>query len=274
MYAAEGFHPTRALRAAAEEGATALHGVPAHFVAELDVLRRVRQARKELESTLKDTAVASGAGSCNSATAWPTDLDVLPTEDWHFKLRTGFTSGSTVPIEQMRAIMDDELLGATEQTVVYGMYQRRRQRYRTRTQTLNAVSLHVFPIGMTETSPVSFGCDTRADVEQRCKTVGRVVPHVEAKIVAPDDPAGMPLPVGAVGELCVSGYVIMEGGYWNDAERTREVLQEHSSEKGVTWMRTGDLGKMGEDGYTEICGRVKDLIIRGGENIAAVGIEK
>lgn len=126
---------------------------------------------------------------------------------------------------------------------------------------------------MTETSPVSFGCDTTADVELRCKTVGQVIPHVEAKIVAPDDPLGVPLPIGETGELCTAGYIVMDGGYWNDVQRTQEVLQQHPSEPDITWMRTGDLAVMDEHGYTEIRGRVKDLIIRGGENISAVSIE-
>ena len=104
VYASEGFHPVRALRAASEEGATAIHGVPAHFVAELEVLRQVRQAQKD-------------------GGHWPQELadkGISSHEKWQFQLRTGFTSGSTVPIELMRAIMDKDLLGATEQTVVYG----------------------------------------------------------------------------------------------------------------------------------------------------------
>lgn len=128
--------------------------------------------------------------------------------------------------------------------------------------------------GMTETSPVSFGCDTSAPVELRCETVGRVMPHTHAKIVSADDAEGRPLPIGEVGELCTAGYVIMEGGYWQDQRRTDEVLQRHPDEPHLTWMRTGDLAVMNQHGYTEIRGRVKDLIIRGGENLTATGIEK
>jgi acyl-CoA synthetase (AMP-forming)/AMP-acid ligase II len=228
LYASEGFDPVRALRASSEEKATAIHGVPAHFIAELDILRQVKAAQKSgnWDQVLK--------------------LGVRQDENWSFHLRTGFTSGSTVPIELMRSIMDNNLLGAKEQTSVYGM---------------------------TETSPVSFACDTQASIKRRCETVGRVIPHAHAKIVSPDDPDGKPLPIGEIGELCTSGYIVMKG-YWNDQKQTNEVLEYHPDEPDVLWMRTGDLAMIDKDGYAEIRGRVKDLIIRGGENITAVEIEK
>jgi acyl-CoA synthetase (AMP-forming)/AMP-acid ligase II len=209
LYPSEGFQPVRTLRAASQEKATAIHGVPAHFIAELDILRRVREAEKD-EKWDEELTEKYGISS---------------KERWQFCLRTGFTSGSTVPIELMHAIMDDNLLGAKEQTVVYGM---------------------------TETSPVSFACDTDAPVRSRCETVGRIVSHAHAKIVDPEDESGKPLPVGQVGELCTGGYLIMEGGYWNDVKKTDEVLQKHSDEPEITWMRTGDLAVIHEDGYTEI----------------------
>lgn len=209
LYPSEGFQPVRTLRAASQEKATAIHGVPAHFIAELDILRRVREAEKEGK--------------------WDEELTqkygIEPEEKWKFCLRTGFTSGSTVPIELMHAIMDDNLLGAKEQTVVYGM---------------------------TETSPVSFACDTDAPVQSRCETVGRIVSHAHAKIVDPEDDTGKALPVGQVGELCTGGYLIMEGGYWNDAKKTDEVLQKHLDDPEIMWMRTGDLAVIHDDGYTEI----------------------
>lgn len=228
LYTSEGFDPVRALRGSSEEKATALHGVPAHFIAELGILRQVKSAQ---ETGHWDQVMKFG---------------VKKDEDWSFNLRTGFTSGSTVPIELMRAIMDDNLLGAKEQTSVYGM---------------------------TETSPVSFACDTQATVKRRCETVGRVIPHAHAKIVSPDDPDGKPLPIGEIGELCTAGYIVMQG-YWNDPDRTNEVLEIHPDEPKITWMRTGDLAAIDQDGYAEIRGRVKDLIIRGGENLTAVVIEK
>jgi acyl-CoA synthetase (AMP-forming)/AMP-acid ligase II len=228
LYAAEGFDPVRALRASSEEKATALHGVPAHFVAELGVLKQLKAAQRTGD--------------------WYQVLSqgIRQDEDWQFNLRTGFTSGSTVPIELMRSIMDPNLLGAQEQTSVYGM---------------------------TETSPVSFACDTQASIKRRCETVGRVIPHAHAKIVSPEDEDGKPLPIGEIGELCTSGYIVMKG-YWNDKKQTNEVLQYHPDEPDILWMRTGDLGVLDKDGYAEIRGRVKDLIIRGGENLTAVEIEK
>ncbi|UZJ56785.1 hypothetical protein CBS101457_006105 [Exobasidium rhododendri] len=226
LFPSEGFDPVRALRAASEEKATAIHGVPAHFIAELSALRQLKQAQKSGDWSEVEGNITKG-------------------EEWKFNLRTGFTSGSTVPIELMRAIMDDDLLGAKEQTVVYGM---------------------------TETSPVSFACDTTAAVKLRCNTVGTVIAHAHAKIVSPDDEEGKPLPIGQVGELCSGGYIVMNG-YWNDQERTKKALQVHSDEPEITWMRTGDLAVIDEHGYAEIRGRVKDLIIRGGENLTAVGIE-
>lgn len=228
LYTSEGFDPVRALRGSSEEKATAIHGVPAHFIAELDILRQQKLAQEtgQWDQVMK--------------------LGVKKHEEWAFHLKTGFTSGSTVPIELMRAIMDDTLLGAKEQTSVYGM---------------------------TETSPVSFACDTQASVKRRCETVGRVIPHAHAKIVSPDDPDGKPLPIGQVGELCTAGYIVMQG-YWNDPDRTNEVLEIHPDEPDITWMRTGDLAAIDQDGYAEIRGRVKDLIIRGGENLTAVVIEK
>lgn len=102
LYPSEGFHALRALRAASEEGATAIHGVPAHFIAELELLRRIRTAQKH--------------GNNDELSK----LGVARSEQFHFQLRTGFTSGSTVPIELMHSIMD--LLGAKEQTVVYGAW--------------------------------------------------------------------------------------------------------------------------------------------------------
>ena len=113
-------------------------------------------------------------------------------------------------------------------------------------------------------SPVSFGCDVDAPVEKRCETVGRIYPHCHAKIVAPEDAEGKPLPVGQPGEVCTGGYIIMQG-YWQDEAKTKEVVQVHPDEPGITWMRTGDMGVMDTEGYVRIVGRSKDVIIRGGE---------
>ncbi len=118
--------------------------------------------------------------------------------------------------------------------------------------------------GMTETSPLSFQSFTDDSAEVRVSTVGAIHPHLEAQIV---DPLGRPLPRGTPGELCVRGYSVMRG-YWNREEATRESIDA------ARWMHSGDLAVMNEDGYVQIVGRLKDTIIRGGENIYPREIEE
>jgi fatty-acyl-CoA synthase len=119
--------------------------------------------------------------------------------------------------------------------------------------------------GMTETSPVSTQTDVDDPVDMRVGSVGRVHPHVEIKIV---DPAtGLPVERGLSGELCTRGYSVMSG-YWNDAERTAEAMDA------ARWMHTGDLATMDDEGYINIVGRIKDMIIRGGENVYPREIEE
>jgi fatty-acyl-CoA synthase len=118
---------------------------------------------------------------------------------------------------------------------------------------------------MTETSPVS--CQTRVDddLERRTASIGRVHPHLEIKIV---DPAtGETVERGQPGEFCTRGYSVMLG-YWNDEEKTREAIDADG------WMHTGDLAEMREDGYCNIVGRIKDMVIRGGENVYPREIEE
>ena len=119
--------------------------------------------------------------------------------------------------------------------------------------------------GMTETSPVS--TQTRADdtLDRRVSTVGRVHPHVEVKIVDPE--TGRTLPRGEPGELCTRGYSVMLG-YWDEPDRTAEAIDA------ARWMHTGDLAVMDEQGYLTITGRIKDLVIRGGENVYPREIEE
>jgi fatty-acyl-CoA synthase len=150
-------------------------------------------------------------------------------------LRTGIMAGSPCPAEVMRRVIADMHMG--EVTICYGM---------------------------TETSPVS--TQTRADdpVEARVATVGRVHPHLEVKIADPAN--GLPMAIGTPGELCTRGYSVMSG-YWNEPEKTTEVLRHG-------WMHTGDLATMDEDGYVAIVGRIKDMVIRGGENIYPREIEE
>lgn len=151
-------------------------------------------------------------------------------------LRTGVMAGSTCPVEVMNKVIDR--MNMAEVAICYGM---------------------------TETSPVS--TMTRADdsIERRTQTVGRVMPHVEVKVA--DPVTGLPLPRGQKGELCTRGYSVMRG-YWNEPDKTAEAIDD------AGWMHTGDLAIMDEDGYLDISGRIKDMVIRGGENIYPREIEE
>ncbi|KAE8390163.1 hypothetical protein BDV23DRAFT_155605 [Aspergillus alliaceus] len=155
-------------------------------------------------------------------------------------LRTGIAAGSSIPTELMKRL--HKVLNLTELTICYGM---------------------------TETSPVSAMTTTDDPLEKRINTVGRLMPHVEAKVVDPADRTRI-LPVGVPGELAVSGYLLMKG-YWGDAKRTAESMIADDS--GKVWMHTGDEATLSADGYVTITGRIKDLIIRGGENIHPLEIE-
>ena len=151
-------------------------------------------------------------------------------------LRTGVMAGSICPVEVMKRCVDDmNMAGAS---IAYGM---------------------------TETSPVS--CQTRSDddLDRRTSTIGRVHPHVEVKIV--DPVSGATVERGEPGELCTRGYSVMLG-YWDDPEKTAEAIDADG------WMHTGDLAVMREDGYCNIVGRIKDMVIRGGENIYPREIEE
>jgi fatty-acyl-CoA synthase len=150
-------------------------------------------------------------------------------------LRTGIMSGSSCPIAVMRRVVDE--MHMPEVTICYGM---------------------------TETGPVSFQSQTDDPLERRVGTVGRVHPHVQVKVI---DENGRVTPRGAAGELLTRGYSVMRG-YWNEPERTREAIDAGG------WMHTGDLGIIDEEGYCNIVGRVKDMIIRGGENIYPREIEE
>jgi fatty-acyl-CoA synthase len=118
--------------------------------------------------------------------------------------------------------------------------------------------------GMTETSPVSTQSSVDDPLERRVSTVGRVQPHIEVKIV---DSQGRIVPRGVTGEFCTRGYSVMRG-YWNDPDKTREAVDE------AGWMHTGDLATMDEEGYVNIVGRLKDMVIRGGENVYPREIEE
>jgi fatty-acyl-CoA synthase len=150
-------------------------------------------------------------------------------------LRTGLMAGSPCPIEVMRKVIDR--MHMREVGIAYGM---------------------------TETSPVSFQSAKDDPLERRVSTVGRIQPHLEVKIV---DPEGKIVSRGQPGELCTRGYSVMIG-YWNDSEKTAEAVDAEG------WMHTGDLATIDEEGYCNIVGRIKDLVIRGGENIYPREVEE
>ncbi len=151
-------------------------------------------------------------------------------------LRTGIMAGSPCPTEVMKRVVDRMHL--SEITIAYGM---------------------------TETSPVSCQSSTDTPLDKRVSTVGQVQPHLEVKIVDPE--TGEIVAPGVSGELCTRGYSVMHG-YWDDEELTREAIDPEG------WMHTGDLATMDDEGYVNIVGRIKDMVIRGGENIYPREVEE
>jgi fatty-acyl-CoA synthase len=179
--------------------------------------------------------------SCTSLYGVPTmfiaELDHPRFTEFDFStLRTGIMAGSPCPVEVMKKVQT--AMHIPEMTIAYGM---------------------------TETSPVSTQSTTDDPLERRVSTVGRVHPHAEIKIV---DPAtGAVVPRGTTGELCSRGYMVMLG-YWNNEEATRQAIDS------ARWMHTGDLATIDDEGYVNIVGRIKDMIIRGGENIYPREVEE
>ena len=162
-------------------------------------------------------------------------LEALETEPRDVSsLRTGIMAGAPCPVDVMQRVNAE--MNMKEVTIAYGM---------------------------TETSPVSFQSFVDDPTDKRCETVGRVHPHLEIKIIDEDDRI---VPVGAQGELCTRGYSIMKG-YWQEDERTTESIVDG-------WMHSGDLAAFDEEGFCSIVGRVKDMIIRGGENIYPREVEE
>jgi fatty-acyl-CoA synthase len=187
------------------------------------------------------TLAAVAAERCTSLYGVPT-MFIAELNDPEFtsydlsSLRTGIMAGSPCPVEVMKQVIDR--MGMTEVGICYGM---------------------------TETSPVS--TQTRADdsVDRRVSTVGQVHPHLEVKVVDPE--TGLTVPRGAPGELCTRGYSVMLG-YWDQPDRTAEAIDAGR------WMHTGDLAVMDDASYLNITGRIKDLVIRGGENIYPREVEE
>jgi fatty-acyl-CoA synthase len=187
------------------------------------------------------TLEAVAAERCTSLYGVPTmfiaELDHPDFEKYDLSsLRTGIMAGSPCPVEVMKQVVSR--MHMDEVTIAYGM---------------------------TETSPVSTQTVPEDSLEHRVSSVGRVHPHVEVKIV--DAESGRVVERGTPGELCTRGYSVMTG-YWNDSERTAEAIDN------AGWMHTGDLATMDADGYVNIVGRIKDMIIRGGENVYPREIEE
>ncbi len=187
------------------------------------------------------TLAAVAAQQCTSLYGVPTMFIAElsdPSFDTHdlSSLRTGIMAGSPCPVEVMKQVI--ERMGMTEVSICYGM---------------------------TETSPVS--TQTRVDdsIERRVSTVGQVHPHLEVKIVDPG--GGATVPRGTAGELCTRGYSVMLG-YWDEPKKTADAIDQ------ARWMHSGDLAVMDGDGYISITGRIKDMVIRGGENIYPREIEE
>jgi len=198
VYPDHGFDPVAVLQAVQDERCTALYGVPAMFIAEL---QHPRFAQFDLSS-----------------------------------LRTGIMSGAPCPIEVMKQVVDKMHL--SQITIAYGM---------------------------TETSPVSCQSSIDTPLDRRVSTVGQVQPHLEIKIIDPG--SGSTVPRGQQGEFCTRGYSVMQG-YWGEEARTREAIDTEG------WMHTGDLATMDAEGYIKIVGRIKDMVIRGGENVYPREIEE
>ncbi|TYB49075.1 AMP-binding protein [Actinomadura chibensis] len=151
-------------------------------------------------------------------------------------LRTGIMAGSPCPVEVMKQVIDR--LGMSEVAICYGM---------------------------TETSPVSTQTRAGDSLDRRVSTVGRVLPHLEVKVIDPE--TGVTVPRGVPGEFCTRGYSVMLG-YWDEPEKTAEAIDA------ARWMHTGDLAVMDDEGYVNITGRIKDMVIRGGENVYPREIEE
>ncbi|MCB9288177.1 MAG: AMP-binding protein [Lewinellaceae bacterium] len=198
IYPSQGFEPEAVLRAAEQERATAIYGVPTMFIAELE------------EPNFHKYNLSS--------------------------LRTGIMAGAPCPIEVMKKVKT--IMHMPEIQIAYGM---------------------------TETSPVSTQTCPGTPLEKQVSTVGKVHPHLEIKIIDPENQRVAPR--GKEGELCTRGYSVMLG-YWRDEAKTREAIDA------ARWMHSGDIATMDDEGYINIVGRIKDMIIRGGENIYPREIEE
>jgi fatty-acyl-CoA synthase len=188
-------------------------------------------------ATLRATADERCTSLYGVPTMFIAELALPDFEDYDLTaLRTGIMAGSPCPIEVMKRVVSE--MHMAEVTIAYGM---------------------------TETSPVSAQTTADDDMERRVSTVGRVHPHVEVKIINPDN--GLVMPRGEPGEMCTRGYSVMLG-YWDEPDKTAEAIDAGR------WMHTGDLAVMDTAGYLNIVGRIKDMVIRGGENVYPREVEE
>lgn len=191
----------------------------------------------EPEAVLKAVEEEKATALFGVPTMFAAELDHPNFNQYDYSsLRTGIMAGSLCPVELMKKV--NTLMNMSEVEIAYGM---------------------------TETSPVSTQTLHDDPIEKRVSTVGRVLPHTEVKIIDPE--TGAVLQRGERGELCTRGYCVMLG-YWNDEEKTAAAIDA------ARWMHTGDLATMDDDGYINIVGRIKDMIIRGGENVYPKEIEE
>ena len=189
------------------------------------------------EATLKAVAAERCTSLYGVPTMFISELEVPNFDSFDLStLRTGIMAGSTCPEQVMRNVMDR--MHMSEVAIAYGM---------------------------TETSPMATQTLPTDSLARRVTTVGRVVPHTEVQVVDPE--TGAQVERGTPGELCTRGYCVM-AGYWNDPEKTAEAVD------GDGWMHTGDIAVMDDDGYLAITGRIKDMVIRGGENIYPREVEE
>ncbi|KAK3240079.1 hypothetical protein CYMTET_50045 [Cymbomonas tetramitiformis] len=191
----------------------------------------------EPEAVLQATEQERGTALFGVPTMFIAELALDSFRNYNLtSLRTGIMAGAPCPVETMKQVI--ELMHMHEVEIGYGM---------------------------TETSPLSFQTRTDAPFQKRVTTVGSVHPHVEVKII--DDNTGKLCPLGVMGELCTRGYSVMIG-YWDNAKATNSSIDKDG------WMHSGDIAVMDEDGYVNIVGRIKDMIIRGGENVYPKEIEE
>ena len=255
IFPAPAFDPLAALRAVADHRGTALYGVPTMFVSMLELASAAAAASAAAPQAESGGGANPAENQSQSQPQPPSRPQPPPPVDpaavarFPEHLRTGIVAGSSVPGALMRRIHD--AFGLPDLVICYGM---------------------------TETSPVSCMTAPADPPGKRTASVGRAMPHTRVKVVDPADRSRV-LPRGERGELAAAGYLVMKG-YWEDEERTGEVMirepdGDAGGEKGgeTVWMYSGDEARMDADGYVEITGRIKDLIIRGGENIHPLEIE-